>query len=190
MVPFRRAPRHPACAVARLAAAQARHYRPLAANGLVAALVGGGAWAARMGPVAAAPGWLGLRLLVIALHGAVVAATLALLSRPDEEALEARRQALGVLAAATALLTTMALLDAALAFGAYWPAWTLRVLHLGAFGLWLGGAVWNIFVAVPAARDELAFATVAASASQLERFRKRVRVFLPLLFTGIAQAAA
>lgn len=178
-------------AVARLAVAQARHYRPLAAGALVTALMGGGAWAAWMGPVAATRGWLGLWLLVIALHGTLVAATLALLSRPDREALEARRQALAVLVAAIALLITMAVLDAALTFGAYWPAWTLRVLHLGAFGLWLGGAVWNIFVAVPAARDELAFATVAASATQLERFRKRVRIFLPLLLvSGFAQAAA
>lgn len=178
-------------AVARLAAAQARHYRPLAVGGLAAALAGGGTWAAWMGPVAAARGWIGLWLLVITLHGALVAAALALLGRPEDEAVAARSQALAVLAAAIGLLVTMALLDAALTFGAWWPAWVLRPLHLGAFGLWLGGAVWNIFVAVPAARDELAFATVAASATQLERFRKRVRVFLPLLLaTGFAQAAA
>lgn len=178
-------------AVARLAAAQARHYRPLMAGGLVAALAGGGVWAAWVGPVAAARGWVGLWLLVIGLYGGLVAATLALSSLPDGEALAARRQALAVLWSATALLVAMGLLDAALTFGTWWPAWVLRPLHLGAFGLWLGGAVWNIFVAVPAARDELAFATVAASATQLERFRKRVRVFLPLLLaTGLAQAAA
>ena len=178
-------------AVARLAAAQARHYRPLAAGGLAVALAGGGVWTAWMGPLAATRGWLGLWLVVVALHAGLVTATLALLSRPDGEAVAARRQALAVLATATGLLAGMALLDAALTFGPWWPAWVLRPLHLGAFGLWLGGAVWNIFVAVPAARDELAFATVAASATQLERFRQRVRVFLPLLLlTGIAQAAA
>jgi hypothetical protein len=34
--------------------------------------------------------------------------------------------------------------------GGMWP-WLVRWLHLAAFGLWFGGAMWNIFITVPAA---------------------------------------
>jgi putative copper resistance protein D len=86
-------------------------------------------------------------------------------------------------------LASTAVLDARLTFpGQTWP-WALRLLHVVAFGLWTGGAVWNIFVAVPGAQQTLAMPVVIAAAEQLERFRWAVRVILPtLLVTGLAQA--
>lgn len=72
--------------------------------------------------------------------------------------------------------------------GAAWPL-LVRWLHLSAFGLWLGGAFWNIFIAVPAARQTLTVQVVVAAGRQLERFRVVVRVFLPtLIITGFIQA--
>lgn len=95
------------------------------------------------------------------------------------------------LALGTVVLTlaSTAILDARLTFpGQTWP-WVLRLLHVVAFGLWAGGAVWNIFVAVPSAQQTLAMPVVIAAAEQLERFRWAVRVILPtLLVTGLAQA--
>lgn len=69
-----------------------------------------------------------------------------------------------------------------LALGVRWP-------HLAAFGLWFGGAVWNIFIAVPAARKVVSIPVVVASSQHLERFRVAVRIILPtLLITGLIQA--
>lgn len=86
-------------------------------------------------------------------------------------------------------LVLTALLDARLTFPHRPSAWMLRPLHLLAFGLWFGGAVWNIFIAVPAAQATLAIPVVVAAAEHLERFRWTVRVILPtLLVTGLFQA--
>lgn len=65
----------------------------------------------------------------------------------------------------------------------------VRVLHLLAFTLWVGGAVWNIFVAVPTGQQRPTVAVVQAAGEQLERFRWTVRFIIPtLLLTGFYQA--
>jgi len=69
--------------------------------------------------------------------------------------------------------------------------WALLVrgVHLAAFGLWFGGAVWNIFITVPAARSMVSLPVVLAASQQLERFRIAVRIILPtLIVTGLIQA--
>lgn len=72
--------------------------------------------------------------------------------------------------------------------GGLWP-WLVRWLHLAAFGLWFGGAVWNIFITVPAARNIVSLPVVVAASQQLEHFRVAVRLILPtLIITGIIQA--
>ena len=72
--------------------------------------------------------------------------------------------------------------------GQAWPL-LVRWLHLAAFGLWFGGAVWNIFITVPAARDIISVPVVVAASQQLERFRIAVRLILPtLIVTGFIQA--
>jgi putative copper resistance protein D len=86
-------------------------------------------------------------------------------------------------------LAATAALDARLTFPGSGSALGLRPLHLAAFGLWVGGAVWNIFIAVPAAQRTLSLPVVVAGARALERFRWVVRVILPtLVLTGAAQA--
>lgn len=72
--------------------------------------------------------------------------------------------------------------------GRMWPL-LVRWLHLAAFGLWFGGALWNIFITVPAARDIISLPVVVAASEQLERFRIAVRIILPtLIMTGFIQA--
>jgi hypothetical protein len=92
-----------------------------------------------------------------------------------------------------ALLLLYALVQAAfdvvLAQGGQPVPLLLRWIHLSAFGLWFGGAVWNIFIAVPAARQVVSFQVVIAASQQLERFRVAVRLILPaLMLTGLLQA--
>ncbi|PZN13161.1 MAG: hypothetical protein DIU69_01305 [Bacillota bacterium] len=100
-----------------------------------------------------------------------------------------RRPVRATLVLVIAALAATGALDARLVFGQWLPALLLRPLHLVAFALWIGGAVWNLFVAIPSARATLAIPVVVAAARQLERFRAWVRVFLPLLvLTGLAQA--
>jgi len=63
------------------------------------------------------------------------------------------------------------------------------MLHLLAFAVWIGGAVWNIFVAVPSGQERPRVDVVAAAAEQLERFRWAVRFVIPtVFFTGVYQA--
>ncbi len=70
-----------------------------------------------------------------------------------------------------------------------WPS-ALRALHLSAFGLWLGGALFNLLVNVPVGIRHPYVQAVVAGARQLERFRFVVRLALPtLLFTGFFMAA-
>ncbi|MFO7172752.1 MAG: hypothetical protein DIU70_007285 [Bacillota bacterium] len=74
------------------------------------------------------------------------------------------------------------------------PRWLLignRILHLWAFSAWLGGALWNIFIAVPAGRVRENMDTVILANFQLERFRVVVRAVFPtIVLTGLLQAWA
>lgn len=74
------------------------------------------------------------------------------------------------------------------------PLWLLaptRMLHLLAFAAWLGGALWNIFVAVPAGLQRIHMDTVILANFQLERFRLVVRAVFPtIVVTGLVQAWA
>lgn len=79
--------------------------------------------------------------------------------------------------------------DVMLAQGGWVQPWFVRWLHLAAFGLWFGGAVWNIFITVPAARNLVSPPVVVSASQQLERFRIAVRFILPMLIvTGFIQA--
>jgi len=100
------------------------------------------------------------------------------------------RHPLGLLAlgVALALVAITALAEVALrGFGPV--AGLVRVLHLLAFAVWVGGAVWNIFVAVPTGQKRPTVAVVRAAGQQLERFRWAVRFVIPtILLTGVYQA--
>jgi len=64
-----------------------------------------------------------------------------------------------------------------------------RSLHLLAFSAWLGGAVWNIFAAVPSGQTTPTVPVIQAAGEQLERFRWAVRLIIPtILLTGLLQA--
>jgi len=93
--------------------------------------------------------------------------------------------------ATTAAVTVVALLLlgwSATDAGTGWPL-LLRVLHLSAFTLWLGGALWNIAVAMPAGRQHANVPAVLAGAKQLDRFRWVVRFALPtIIITGLVMA--
>jgi putative copper resistance protein D len=72
--------------------------------------------------------------------------------------------------------------------GADWHGW-VRLSHLTAFTLWLGGALWNIAVAMPAGRQHPFVDAVLAGARQLDRFRWVVRFALPtIIVTGLVMA--
>lgn len=65
----------------------------------------------------------------------------------------------------------------------------VRILHLTAFTLWLGGALWNIAVAMPTGRMHPNIDAVVAGANQLDRFRWVVRFALPtIIVTGLIMA--
>lgn len=65
----------------------------------------------------------------------------------------------------------------------------IRLLHLTAFSLWLGGALWNIAVAMRAGREHPNVDAVLAGARQLDRFRWVVRFVLPtIIVTGLLMA--
>lgn len=83
-----------------------------------------------------------------------------------------------------ALILGWALLDA----GTGWEG-AVRLAHLTAFSLWLGGALWNIAVAMPAGRQHPTVTAVLAGARQLDRFRWVVRFSLPtIIITGLVMA--
>src|SRR5690606_21082984 len=83
-----------------------------------------------------------------------------------------------------ALILGWALLDA----GTGWEG-AVRLAHLVAFSLWLGGALWNIAVAMPAGREHPTVTAVLAGARQLDRFRWVVRFSLPtIIITGLIMA--
>lgn len=139
-------------------------------------------WAVRAGEI---PLWLaGLSALVLA---CLSTAWLLWRSRP-EDIFQQWPVRLSWASLVLALILT-ALLDARITFPYHPSAWMLRPLHLLAFALRFGGALWNIFIAVPAAQEILSLPVVVSSARHLERFRRTVRVILPtLLITGLLQA--
>ncbi|WP_135365678.1 hypothetical protein [Halosimplex halophilum] len=100
------------------------------------------------------------------------------------------RSPLGLAALGLALAVVAATAVAEVALRGFEPvAAGVRVLHLLAFSVWLGGAVWNIFVAVPTGKSRSTVPVVRAAGEQLERFRWAVRFVIPaLLLTGLYQA--
>ncbi|QOS13482.1 hypothetical protein DEQ92_20135 [Haloferax sp. Atlit-6N] len=95
---------------------------------------------------------------------------------------------LAVLILALAVVVATAVADVAMR-GPDLVASGVRILHLLSFAVWVGGAVWNIFVAVPTGQKRPTLDVVRAAGEQLERFRWAVRFIIPTLFlTGIYQA--
>lgn len=95
-----------------------------------------------------------------------------------------RAVAAAALAVSAILIATWAFADA----GTDWHG-LVRVAHLTAFSLWLGGALWNIAVAMPAGREHPDVTAVLAGARQLDRFRWVVRFSLPtIIVTGLIMA--
>ncbi|QLD85682.1 hypothetical protein HWV23_08070 [Natronomonas halophila] len=95
---------------------------------------------------------------------------------------------LAALALAVAVVVATAIAEVAMV-GLDPVAAGVRVLHLLTFALWIGGAVWNIFVAVPTGQKQPTVEVVRAAGQQLERFRWAVRFIIPTLFvTGLYQA--
>lgn len=175
--------------VARLALVQQQRFRLVGGLALLAAILTAPhlAWFGRWGSAAGAQGlWVANG---IALAVALASAAGLLRGRPAREQAFATALARWSSAALVLTLALTALLDARLTFPGQPLALLLRPLHLVAFGLWLGGAVWNIFIAVPAAQETLSMAVVVSAAQQLERFRRAVRLILPtLVITGLLQS--
>lgn len=95
-----------------------------------------------------------------------------------------RETAIPALAIVALLVGGWAYADA----GEGWPG-VVRFLHLTAFTLWLGGALWNITVAMLAGRQHPNIDAVLAGAHQLDRFRWVVRFALPtIIATGLIMA--
>lgn len=97
------------------------------------------------------------------------------------------------MASAAPALVVTALLLVGWAYGDAGAGWRggVRLLHLTAFTLWLGGALWNIAVAMPAGRQHPNVDAVLAGARQLDRFRWVVRFALPtIIVTGLVMADA
>jgi hypothetical protein len=110
-----------------------------------------------------------------------------------QEALQTRGQDRWSAVALAGLALTAAAqagIDVVLQGGSMWLVLN-RTLHLWAFAAWLGGALWNIFIAVPAAAERVNMDTVILANFQLERFRVVVRgVFPTIVATGLVQAWA
>lgn len=109
----------------------------------------------------------------------------------DQPAETAYRGPIGLVTLAlgvTAVVGT-AVLEVRLGGGGDPTAMAVRSLHLLAFSAWVGGAVWNIFAAVPSGQHQPTVAVIRAAGEQLERFRWVVRTVFPtILLTGFAQA--
>ncbi|MCG1002487.1 MULTISPECIES: CopD family protein [Halobacterium] len=132
---------------------------------------------------------LGLRVALAVAIGATVS-TGAIDTLHDAPVPERFRTAAGVLALAGATVTVAltAITDVSLAGGGAVPALS-RAVHLLAFAAWVGGAVWNIFVAVPSGQLRPTPPVVRAAGEQLERFRWTVRFVIPtLVLTGAYQS--
>lgn len=125
--------------------------------------------------------------------GAILAACIALAAvttyRTESVTAQFRsRLGLVTLALVPTLVVATAVAEVALR-GLDPAAVAVRTLHLLAFAVWLGGAVWNIFVAVPTGKKRPTVPVVRAAGEQLERFRWAVRFIIPtLLLTGFYQA--
>jgi len=100
------------------------------------------------------------------------------------------RHPFGVLALAAALAAVVLTASAEVALRSGGAAATgVRSLHLLAFSVWVGGAVWNIFVAVPTGQEHPTPPVVRAAGQQLQRFRLAVRFVIPTIaVTGLYQA--
>lgn len=100
------------------------------------------------------------------------------------------RSPLGVTALGLALVVTVGTAVLEVSLRGFDPAAAgVRTLHLVTFAVWLGGAVWNIYVAVPTGQQRPTSAVARAAGEQLERFRWAVRIIIPTLFlTGLYQA--
>lgn len=131
-------------------------------------------------------GWLAMAAAAV-----IVAAVAALAGRTPGDWLQATRSWL-LLAALAATEIALAAVDVTLApSGNPWLLVPVRVLHLWAFSAWLGGALWNIFIAVPAGMSRVNLDTVILANFQLERFRVVVRTaFATIVATGLLQTWA
>lgn len=66
--------------------------------------------------------------------------------------------------------------------------WLVRAVHVGAFSLWFGGAVWHNVVVLPTIRSRPAAAD--ALKSQARGFRRHLAGVIPFLFaTGVYQTS-
>lgn len=134
-------------------------------------------------------GWAPLVVVLGVLFAAWLGVT-ALTTRNSAPVDEQFRSPAGLAALALALAVVVLTAVAEVALRGFDPiAATVRVLHLLAFAAWIGGAVWNIFVAVPTGQKRPTTAVIQAAGEQLERFRWAVRFIIPtLLLTGLYQA--
>jgi len=66
--------------------------------------------------------------------------------------------------------------------------WMVRLAHVGAVSLWLGGAIWHNFVVLPAVRTTPSAGK--AMKPQARAFRRHLPVVIPVVFgTGVYQTA-
>jgi uncharacterized membrane protein len=157
------------------------------AVGAIAVLAAGGAVVFReyLGVFGATASVVGYGTLVLAWLGIAAVSTY----RSDTVERQFRSPTgLAALALGMAVVVSTAIAEVATTGLALVPA-GVRVLHLLTFALWIGGAVWNIFVAVPTGQKRPTVEVVRAAGQQLERFRWAVRFIIPTLFvTGLYQA--
>jgi len=127
-------------------------------------------------------------VLVVTLGGFLL--TMAISVRRGQSVDEAFRSIAGVAAVGfvTCVIVVSGLAEVRLRGGGTTAA-VVRAIHLLAFAAWIGGAVWNIFVAVPTGQEHRTVPVVEAAGRQLERFRWAVRFIIPVLvLTGVYQA--
>lgn len=109
----------------------------------------------------------------------------------DRPATDSYRSVTGITALLLGIIAVAgtAVLDVSLGGGGGAGEMAIRSLHLLAFSAWVGGAVWNIFAAVPSGQQQPTIPVISAASEQLERFRWVVRLVFPMiLLTGLAQA--
>lgn len=119
----------------------------------------------------------------IAIKATLIAAAL-VLAAALAIGIDSRPAALVGAVATAILIAGWGLADA----GVSWHG-VIRMVHLAAFSLWLGGALWNIFVAMFVGRQHPDVDSVIVGARQLDRFRWVVRFALPtIIITGVTMA--
>ncbi|WP_459193220.1 hypothetical protein [Halosimplex sp. J119] len=110
--------------------------------------------------------------------------------------LAGRRSRTGSSASRESPLRSALLLVAVLSLGGFaWVEtgttpvdWLVRAVHVGAFSLWLGGAVWHNVVVLPTIRSRPTAAD--ALKSQARGFRRHLAGVIPFLFaTGVYQTS-